>query len=257
MGGASSALKHAEKAILNDGLQWYAQWRRRQQDFNHGEVNLPDIDVRDVDIGDGLFIHTVEYVTASSADDQIPLVCMHGFGTGVGIYYAALPALAERWHGRTIALDTLGCGLSSRPRWTLGHGTNCPVEDAEDFFVSALERWREAMKIDRMVLMGHSLGGYLAAAYAERHPGRVERLILVSAVGTPEPPAQLVESQASAPFPFNLVLGAWASGFSPFSLAKAGLANSMLSGYVRARFSDASWVLKSQLKEYLVGSWSN
>ena len=42
-----------------------------------------------------------------------------------------------------------------------------------------------------MRLVGHSLGGYLAVAYAERFPERVERLVLLSPVGLPQAPLPL------------------------------------------------------------------
>ena len=259
MGGASSAPARAEQALLRGGYSWYLKWCSRRE-----QVPKISIYTQDVPIGDSQHIHTVEYVKEDDrppTDDQDnnddpPLVCMHGFGTGVGIYYAALPALADRWRGRVIAIDTLGCGQSSRPRWELGHGEACNVADAEDFFVGGLERWRVAMKIDRMVLMGHSLGGYLAVAYAERYPKHVDRLVLVSAVGTPEPPSELVERHENAPFPFSLLLSLWADGWSPFTVAKLGLADAILSRYVHARFSNASWVLKEPLKQYLIGTWT-
>lgn len=37
-----------------------------------------------------------------------------------------------------------------------------------------------------MILAGHSFGGYMAAAYCERYPDRVERLILISPLGVPD-----------------------------------------------------------------------
>jgi len=47
------------------------------------------------------------------------------------------------------------------------------VERAEDFFTDSLEQWREKNKIDEMVLVGHSLGGYLSAAYALKVKKRI------------------------------------------------------------------------------------
>ncbi len=49
--------------------------------------------------------------------------------------------------------------------------------------MSSLEQWRRAQGLDRMVLMGHSLSGYLSAVYALRYPERVQHLILVCPAG--------------------------------------------------------------------------
>ena len=56
-------------------------------------------------------------------------------------------------------------------------------KDAEDFFLSSLQRWREAMGMEKMVLVGHSLGGYLAASYALQYPQHVQHLVLVCPAG--------------------------------------------------------------------------
>jgi len=37
-----------------------------------------------------------------------------------------------------------------------------------------------------MIIAGHSIGGYMSVAYAEKYPERVERLILISPVGVPD-----------------------------------------------------------------------
>lgn len=165
MGSAPSALVRAEDDILRAGVEWYSGLPGKKPE---AKVTFA---ATDTPIGPGLHIHTVEYglESVSKAADALPLVCMHGFAWGLGAYYTALPGLAERWPGKVYAIDSLGCGLSSRPRWHLGHGIECRVEEAEAFFVDGLEAWRVAMRIEKMVLMGHSLGGYVAIAYAERY----------------------------------------------------------------------------------------
>jgi len=256
MGSTPSSMQ-AEANLLHKGIEWWRHWSR-------GSTSV-SVNVSEVPLGNGLHIHTAEYKrggglptppAGSDGTDKMPLVAMHGYGTGLGIYYAAMPALAERWRGRVLAIDTLGCGLSSRPSWHLPKGDSSSVDEVEDFFIDGLERWRAAMKFEKMVLMGHSVGGYLAIAYAERYPQRVERLVLVSSVGTPPEPASLAVMQKEAPWPVRCAFGAWRSGFSPMTLAKMGLANSMLGRYVQFRFTDASWVSKPELQAYFVRTWT-
>jgi len=54
--------------------------------------------------------------------------------------------------------------------------------------VADLEAIREEIGAGRVVLIGHSYGGTLAAAYASSHPNRVERMVL-SFPGDPSPSA--------------------------------------------------------------------
>lgn len=68
--------------------------------------------------------------------------------------------------------------LAGRPRFQAKSR-----EQAERFFIDALAEWRQQMGIDKMILMGHSLGGYLAASYALQHPDHVEHLIMVCPAG--------------------------------------------------------------------------
>jgi abhydrolase domain-containing protein 5 len=70
-------------------------------------------------------------------------------------------------------------GLSGRPKFTCKNR-----EETEAWFVNSLDKWREAQGLDSMVLVGHSLGGYLSACYALAHPERVTHLVLVCPAGT-------------------------------------------------------------------------
>lgn len=102
-----------------------------------------------------------------TATDEVPMVLMHGYGSGIGIFSAMLPGMAAKYNGAVYAIDTLGCGLSSRPT-AEGYWTDFSVRQAEDFFVTGIERWRQAMGFEKINLVGHSIGGYLAVTYAER-----------------------------------------------------------------------------------------
>jgi cardiolipin-specific phospholipase len=118
------------------------------------------------------------------------------------------PAIGQ-WAGRrgasVYALDWLGMGRSARVPFTIKatrDDVNGRVAEAESFFVDSLEEWRAAHGHERMTLVGHSLGGYLSVAYAEKYPERVSRLILLSPAGVPHDPngttlpsRELAESQ--------------------------------------------------------------
>lgn len=140
-----------------------------------------------------LTIHSVHVVSKESASTttststtttKTPLVMLHGYMNGGAYFYRNFGGLSNYFQS-IYAVDMLGWGLSSRPSFdeVIENGT---TKSAEDFFVESLEAWRSVNNIDRMVLAGHSFGGYMSVAYAERYPTRVERLILISPVGVPD-----------------------------------------------------------------------
>lgn len=71
---------------------------------------------------------------------------------------------------------------TGRPQWRAKGRV-----EAENFFLDALSAWHKELNLGKVVLMGHSLGGYLAATYALRHPEDVEHLILVCPAGMVSP----------------------------------------------------------------------
>lgn len=131
------------------------------------------------------------------------LVVIHGYGAGLGFFYKNFEALSRPKGWKLYALDLLGMGRSSRPPFRIrAKEREAAVREAEDWFVDSLEEWRRARNIDRFTLLGHSLGGYMAVAYALKYPGHLNKLILASPVGIPEDPyavnAKLPEPDASA-----------------------------------------------------------
>jgi hypothetical protein len=88
-----------------------------------------------------------------------PLVIVHGYMNAAAYFYRNLTGLAHYFED-VYSLDLLGFGLSSRPDFSQLKDNS--VDTAEDFFVESLEQWRQAQKLPKMILAGHSLGGYLS-----------------------------------------------------------------------------------------------
>uniref|UniRef100_A0A3Q4BZC9 1-acylglycerol-3-phosphate O-acyltransferase ABHD5 n=1 Tax=Mola mola TaxID=94237 RepID=A0A3Q4BZC9_MOLML len=158
-----------------------------------------------------------------TAQHRPPLVLLHGFGGGVALWTQNLDSLSSS--GPVYALDLLGFGRSSRPRFT------SDPEGAEEQFVESLEEWRERVGLEEMVLLGHNLGGYLSAAYTLKYPQRVKHLLLVEPWGFPARPEN--PNHNSIPV-WIRAMGAVMSPFNP--LAGLRLAGPMLVQTIRSDF---------------------
>ena len=174
------AIRSAEHRLLQYARQFGApQVELRSVDTWIARSAVPLLQHSDIyeDHPDEYVIHSVQVHNDKAIQKEVPLVLLHGYMNGAAYFYRNLAGLANYFQD-IHSLDLLGWGLSSRPKFL--------VDQAEDFFVESLEAWRRAHKMDKMILAGHSMGGYLSIAYCEKYPQHVERLILISPVGVNE-----------------------------------------------------------------------
>lgn len=95
-------------------------------------------------------------------------VCVHGMGGCWQHFSQILPSLAK--HGRAIALDLPGFGGSQMPVGPL----------TLDLLADTAATLAREVKLDRVVFIGHSMGGPIALRFARRHPQLTESLILLA-----------------------------------------------------------------------------
>lgn len=113
-----------------------------------------------------------------------PLVLLHGLGSSRRDFASLQPRLAA--HFDTLALDLPG----------QGEAPPLPVRPTVPALADALERDLDARGLDRVHLLGDSLGGRLALALADR--GRARSVVAVGPSGTNLPPERLVQTAGFA-----------------------------------------------------------
>ncbi|XP_044747240.1 (Lyso)-N-acylphosphatidylethanolamine lipase-like isoform X2 [Coccinella septempunctata] len=112
-------------------------------------------------------VWTISFNTESK---NTPIVLIHGFAAGSCFWLLNFDALAK--NRPVYALDIIGFGRSSRPEFE-ENGIG-----AEKQIVDSIEEWRKEMNLEKFVLVGHSMGGYICTAYTLDYPDRVEHLVL-------------------------------------------------------------------------------
>jgi pimeloyl-ACP methyl ester carboxylesterase len=109
-----------------------------------------------------------------------PIVCLHGIGSNATGYRAQLAALSDAY--RVVAWDAPGYGRSDPLPWQ---------EPRPESYADALAGLADALKLDRMVVIGSSFGGVIAAAFGARYPDRLLGLVLSApAAGFARAPAE-------------------------------------------------------------------
>lgn len=173
--------------------------------------------------------HELWTISLNEDHGGTPLVLIHGMGGGIGLWAKNLSELAK--NRPVYAFDLLGFGRSSRP------SLSSKAEIAEEEFVDAIEDWRKEMKLEKFVLLGHSLGGYISTAYALKYPERIQHLIPADPWGYHEKPPE-----TEIPRKYKILLGI-GSLFYPMSFLRAlgplgpGLVKKFRSD-IQSKFSD-------------------
>jgi pimeloyl-ACP methyl ester carboxylesterase len=112
---------------------------------------------------DGLRLHALEW-----SREGVPLLLVHGFSNEAHIWDDFAPAVAPYY--RTVALDLRGHGDS---QW------DPEARYDYDHHVDDLEAVIEGLGIERLVLVGHSMGGRVGTLFGGRNPEKLAGFVIV------------------------------------------------------------------------------
>jgi pimeloyl-ACP methyl ester carboxylesterase len=132
------------------------------------------------------------------------VVLVHSLAGNSGHWSGQLEHLRKRRRG--VALDLRGHGRSEAPR-NGGYSMEAQAED-----VGAVA---DALGLERFALVGHSMGGGVALAYAGAHPERVTHLLVADPIGdgtqTPEAKVRPFLDGVDSPAYAETIEGYWSS----------------------------------------------
>jgi len=111
--------------------------------------------------------HTIFYTMKGEGK---PLLMIHGYGAGMWVWEKQMEVLSQFY--RVYALDVIGHGFSDRPK----------ISYTPETYIHFLRDFMDGVGIEKVTLIGNSMGGGIAWATAILFPERVDRLVLIDCI---------------------------------------------------------------------------
>lgn len=119
---------------------------------------------------------SVSYLKGGTQRDVEPVLFLHGLGGG------------GKWESFHMAMGTVTLTLAPNlPGWqdgALPDGIAAPKD-----YAALAVKFLDSVGMDKVTVVGHSIGGWIAQYMAVEHPDRVARLVLIDAMGLDVPDA--------------------------------------------------------------------
>jgi pimeloyl-ACP methyl ester carboxylesterase len=173
-------------------------WRAVDWASHRHELELDGAKLSYIDIGQG----------------EPAVLFVHGLGAQWQVWLTALPSVADRM--RAIAVDLPGFGRSEAASGAVSMRG----------YAELLERFCERLGLDRLIVVGNSMGGFIAAELALIAPRLVAGLVLIDAAGMV--PTQFERARAIPFLHAMVLLGARVGAASRKIAARPGLRKAAL-----------------------------
>jgi pimeloyl-ACP methyl ester carboxylesterase len=178
--------------------------------------------------GEKLRMAYMDVAPKAEANGQTVLL-LHGRNFPSSYWQAAIDKLAGAGY-RVVAPDQIGFNKSSKPAFDLHF----------DQLARNTAALLDELKIDKVSIVGHSMGGMLSVRFARMYPERVERMVLVAPIGledyrlyVPQIPAERlmeIEDKVTPESYLNQLIKGYSLTLSPEALAPYVAARTRIKG---------------------------
>ncbi len=120
------------------------------------------------------FIYKNTIINYSQSGKGNAVLFVHGFLEDSSMWKQLIPHLEKRY--RVISVDLLGHGKSDC------YGYVHTMEDQADMLFALISE----LRLRKISLIGHSMGGYIALAFAELYPDHLRSLVLLNSSAQPD-----------------------------------------------------------------------
>jgi pimeloyl-ACP methyl ester carboxylesterase len=118
-------------------------------------------------------------------DKSYPIVLIHPLGGNIQIWEEEIRLILRSGNYRIISYEIRGHHRSS-----MGKNGNYTMDD----LANDLDRLLNELKVEKCTLIGHSIGGKIAAVYAKHNSQKIDAIIFISGSSIPIPEDKLEDS---------------------------------------------------------------
>lgn len=127
------------------------------------------------------------FILESGVPENPPLILLHGSCSNSAFWFGEISVLSNMFH--VLAVDIIGeAGNSEEKRLDLN----------QDGYADWLKEVFDALSIEKAVVMGNSLGSWMALKFSIKYPDSVARLILIAPSGLSEQNVDFLERAKNA-----------------------------------------------------------
>lgn len=161
---SKNLLNELEKKAINENCK-KCKWRSQYHIIKVKWSNIP------------CYIHTILVTNINTCIRKPLLIFIHGSAASSVGFSCTWDILCDEYN--ILCIDLPGFGKSYAPYKLLNIGYQNVTERYIDIIHNVIQKYTK----DKVLLVGHSFGGYLCSKYIEKYKNNIETLVLINSAG--------------------------------------------------------------------------